>query len=329
MEESDRKEAAKFFHRLRKEASTKSCLWDEGCDGPIVKAHAIQENGILSKISEEGHVSILWRELTSSSKDPFELLTEGKGKFSTFPGFCKYHDTVLFSEIENEQFSPTESKYARHSLRAVAKGLHEKNAICSLYKKMLTAGISNNEAWKSKIQKTILEKEADRKDLEKVFLQFKYRISAGKYGFLKTILVTLDREYPIAATACFTPEFDPLAPDSPGYKNQLVGPLKKRKPFVFLSVFPQDGKTYAIISTLKQDYPRMGFLAKLREVRSLHEKKVILSRIVLQMCDCVAFSPKYIRDKFSAEDRRSLIEHYRHNMYDPSKGLREVIGLFR
>ena len=83
---------------LRKTFRKKECLHPEAphnCSGNIIKAHTVQKSGGLTKIAENGHV------LTpDSSSDPTKMKKIGIKKASTFTGFCKFHDEILFAPIE-------------------------------------------------------------------------------------------------------------------------------------------------------------------------------------------------------------------------------------
>lgn len=71
----------------------------EQCSGVIKGAHTIQNNRILDKISDDGHV-YHFKNTSSRSGVVASLDKISRNKASTFFGFCDYHDSALFKEIE-------------------------------------------------------------------------------------------------------------------------------------------------------------------------------------------------------------------------------------
>lgn len=112
---------------LKNEAHIKQCLLPNKseCDEKIVKAHAIQNNRILNKISEKRMIV---------SMDGVEHLmfqtaeTKGRKITTIFTGFCKYHDKTLFQEIEDKSFTFTTKQLFLLTYRTLAwHGIFTKN----------------------------------------------------------------------------------------------------------------------------------------------------------------------------------------------------------
>ena len=128
---------------LKNEAHIKQCLHPnkDECDEKIIKAHAIQNNRILNKISENGMII---------SMDGVQHLifqtaeTKGRKIATVFTGFCKYHDKILFQEIEDKPFTCTSKQLLLLTYRTMAWHYHKKqeqiNATCIHYEKLREEG---------------------------------------------------------------------------------------------------------------------------------------------------------------------------------------------
>ena len=94
---------------IRNEARIKQCLHPnkDECDGKIIKAHAIQNNRILNKISDNGIVITMdgVSNLIFQSSDK-----KGRKIATTFTGFCSYHDKTLFQDVEDKDFVGTKKQ---------------------------------------------------------------------------------------------------------------------------------------------------------------------------------------------------------------------------
>ena len=128
---------------IERNARIKQCLHpnQKECDQKIVKAHAIQNNRILNKIAEEGHVITM-----DGTSDLFFQGMQIKGRkiATTFTGFCKYHDKVLFQAIEDKGYLGSEEQIFMLTYRTMAWHYHKKmeqiNAAFIRYKKMYERG---------------------------------------------------------------------------------------------------------------------------------------------------------------------------------------------
>lgn len=107
------------MNNLKNLARIKGCLHPENdkCEGKIVKAHAIQNNKILKRISENGHlVTMDERELGIFQTSEFR----GRKIATTFKGFCQKHDKQTFQPIEDSEIIPTEEQIFLFTYRTLA-----------------------------------------------------------------------------------------------------------------------------------------------------------------------------------------------------------------
>ncbi|WP_419749747.1 SEC-C metal-binding domain-containing protein [Terrisporobacter petrolearius] len=99
----------KSKNTLNHEARIKQCLHPrkEKCSEKIIKAHAIQNNRILNKLSQNGYVVTM----DGSSSLIFQSdQKKGRKIATTFTGFCSYHDKILFQEIEDREFNKSQKQ---------------------------------------------------------------------------------------------------------------------------------------------------------------------------------------------------------------------------
>jgi hypothetical protein len=97
------------FYR-RKSLNKNRVCFEQGCNKNAIDSHILQKNGIISNISERGHV-------VECVIDPFQndnqlrFKPSGINEVFTFKGFCQDHDNMLFKEIEKYEFDLTNYKH--------------------------------------------------------------------------------------------------------------------------------------------------------------------------------------------------------------------------
>ncbi len=87
---------------LQERKRIRKCLV-ENCYENCINSHILQKNGILRQISVDNHLIQLSRGIINKkSHDSLEFKKVGINEAYSFPGFCKYHDSEIFKEIENK-----------------------------------------------------------------------------------------------------------------------------------------------------------------------------------------------------------------------------------
>ncbi len=108
---------------VRKAYNKRYCLHPDSvkgtCEGDIVRAHTIQRNGGLSKITDPSN------HVYQFSLHPFKSQPEliGIREASTFTGFCNIHDTRTFERIETQPFSAEKDQIFLLAYRALCRRL--------------------------------------------------------------------------------------------------------------------------------------------------------------------------------------------------------------
>lgn len=236
---------AQFYKDMRKEARFKECLYPDHscCSEQIIKSHSIQNNKILSKISDNGIVYMPMPKPDLSFSFQKEY---GRKEASVFTGFCDYHDKTVFQPIEDEDFQATEEQIFLYTYRAFALEYHKKKEVVrseqfefanipSVFKK--TEIMING--------KTGFGMAVDDYADEKVL--FDKALLTKHYDVLTSIVWSFDGFSHFAATGGEAPSLD--------YDNQwiqnLINPTVPVR-HIYYSVFPEKDKTYAIIAWLKE-----------------------------------------------------------------------------
>ena len=111
-----------------KNANIKECLYldKSNCSDKIIKAHSLQNNKILNKLSENGLVLMRSVEMSETSFE-IQMKPMSRSKATTFTGFCSFHDNQVFEPIEKFKYEPNNlEQNALFAYRALAKEWHAK-----------------------------------------------------------------------------------------------------------------------------------------------------------------------------------------------------------
>lgn len=103
---------------------------DTSCNGGIIRAHTVQKNGGLSRIAVGGHVMSIKSDLARVIKNNGKIIPDklGINNASTFTGFCNFHDTKTFSQIETTPLVFSLEQCFLLSYRALCIALYTKEA---------------------------------------------------------------------------------------------------------------------------------------------------------------------------------------------------------
>jgi hypothetical protein len=281
------------------ERTIKFCLYPDRsrCRGKLIKAHAIQNNRILSKLAEKGMLIAMDGRNALGQQYAHPI---GRGITSTFTGFCQYHDKNIFQEIEDVPFLCSEKQIFLLSYRtfswafmkklqqakrnATRDRLHHHNQLSST--KANYQGCIDNAK-------------------QKVF--FDHCLLMNDYHAMESVVWTLD--YEIAFTVSCMLELDygidgtPIDSEhTPNYEHSI-----------YLNVFPDDKNSYCIWSWRKEDglyYEKFGkdFLAL-----PMKDKKNYLNCTLPLLTDAIFISPR-LWDSWGPEAQNRFVE--RANMDD-------------
>lgn len=320
-----KQEFLNLFSSLRKEASIKECTLaheiNDLCEGKIVNAHSIQRGKILQSISEKGEVFSLACEINDEDMSlAIQFKTIGIKRFSTFSGFCQKHDKYIFQPIEDHAFNNTLEQITIYAYRAIAKELHTKKEarrLNSIYVRDLT------------LSKQYINDIGDLKNLSNYVYS---KIVNNQFNELIHYSYVLDEFYPIACNSVFIPYFDTegnkLFSDREYKHIQSKIFMADESPFIMLNIFPEEDKTYVLVSHVASRCNDFGFL------KSIFDKPPTdftssISEIMLTHCENICFSPSYIDTRFNNQEKQKIKVFFTKTMENREKYFSNEINLFR
>lgn len=317
MEDSDRRLRA-GINRLLKETRLKECFFkNSDCYGKITKAHSIQNSKILSKIAEYGDLLVF---KLSNDKWEFELNKIGRSKATTFTGFCNFHDTKIFNRIENHNYSLNDvEQQFLFSYRALAIAYNHKYSEMVFFRRILDLLEHKNYQALASYGITIQDNEHAKifkkdysvrlkfinialRQREKNKKSFNQNLANRRFDSIETELITLPEEYLIASSSMLF-----VIKDFNGnIINNINIPKEVNKP-LFLTIFPQDGRTYILMSYLKKQKSHFRFIKDILQSKNSEEQKILVSKLLIKDSDNFVLSPK-TWNKLSIDQQNKINE---------------------
>ncbi len=256
-----------YAYKLDKESKIKECLYpnSEQCEGKIKSAHSLQNNGVLSKISENGHVVI---PNTDYGKDDliYDVKDVSKNKATTFTGFCDKHDTLVFKDIETKEIDVTSNKQCfLFAYRAFALELHKKKEALKSRQQLFEVRPTLSKEIEFIAQYRYAELALNDVSVYKKF--FDKALINENYDMIQSTTFTFDYEVSMAACGGFT-----LTYDIKGNKmNDIHSMEDERLKTLFFTIIPNNGKTYFIFSWIK--YDNVFFKDYIQQLEGLTEEQ--------------------------------------------------------
>ena len=272
------------MNTLRKRSIFKGCIHEDANCSEIINAHSIQENRYLNKISDVGEVMCIdfgKRALSYGKK----LDRVGKKKASTFTGFCKYHDNIIFKPIEeyDYEYANLEQNYL-FAYRAFAMNYYERHCTYGFMKEHLRK-ITKLEEESKALKSDIVEyKEYFIDRMEKLRKSMNNNLNNKRFDRICTEILEWPKNFETAATTMYFVHRDREG----NIINGLQGGLA---PF-FFTMIPQDDKTFILLSYLAKDKARYGFVKKQIVSKHLSEQMVLISNILALNVENFFISPR-------------------------------------
>jgi len=255
------------------EASATSCNIDASGKIKVTAAHSIQNNGILSKIVENGHVMSY-----AFEKGEFDGKQLGKNYASIFWGFCNKHDAI-FAPIETQPYQQTKDQNFLFAYRGFVVASH---------KKIETSNLIN---YGEQANSDIIEN-------KKIF---DAAIIAQTYNVIETEIFELPAFYPIAVSSAFYLDFD--------FDGTPIKHSEARMENIFITMFPSDNKTYFLLSYFQHDKHLYGNLSA--QLRKRNNLKSDITMLIAAHAENVYFNPVYYKtfiEKYEEDLSKILVE---------------------
>lgn len=275
------------------------CMYEnEMCNSEIIKAHSIQNNKILSKLAYGGHVYTV--DFNQNKIGGLDLKKRGKGEATIATCFCKYHDVELFKDIELVNYQYEDKQNFLYAYRAFSKYYYDR--IVGLEDTRSMFKITPNMMMAIGLVDRIQGLEKSVEENETIKATFNSALDSGRYDEIQTITLTLNYEVGFA-----TAYMSPLSFDLEGKQISNVWSLTERMKNIYVSIFPENGKTFILISWLKQDscIELDRFRDQFYNLRNDSEALLrTLNNMVACQTDNIVFSKKLL-DKWG-EDKKDL-----------------------
>lgn len=282
----------KSIRQYKQSRTIKECFYHkkEECKGKIKQAHSIQRNKRLSIIEEEvsgNNVLYSFTEFEIGTTDFIKkLLPIGKANASTFFGFCDFHDTKLFSEIENNEFDNSAKHCFLHSYRSFAHSYHRKleETKGNSYRNSI-----NKDYPEEFNQSMLYGNKLAVKDVLKNKKKLDEWIENENYEELEYYSIIFPELYPIASSSIISPFYS--------IKGFLINGLENFEDTwssIIFTVLPDFNQTIVIFACFPEDKNGIMFLNELDELNDFQLKRVI-STILVHYAENTFISPSLWR----------------------------------
>jgi hypothetical protein len=292
---------------FKRESKIEECFHHkkDECNGVIKQAHSIQRNGRLSIIEADVNGQNSIYTFTSHKSTPENWLDDlvpiGKKEASTFFGFCDFHDTNLFSPIENFPFDKSDRHLFLHSYRSYAHSYHRKQEEYKIYNNPESEFVKClPKEWVEMMKIGVEMGVNDAK-------HYKYKIDSAleneQYDFFEYLVYEKEGLYPFAVSSQISPRVT--------YRNKpMNNHFNPNEPWSqpILTFLPDKTTTFVILAVFPDDKNGKILLDELKELESVELEKAITSLIIAN-CENTFFSPK-VWNKLNKKQKRILLDEF-------------------
>lgn len=292
---------SKLFSKLRKGCKFKNCLFPDksNCSKEVVQAHSIQKNKILNKIADNGIV-LSYNALKTLFTDSLEEI--GIKLASTFYGFCNFHDTYLFSLIENNDYTQTEEQNFLHAYRGCAREYAIKYEVFNLTKKLAH---KLPQFYDFLIEVLLAEQQASLDliaFLDKFHLEIQKPDKTGDFTIITANISRFPYESLIAVNSMFY-----IIHDFEGHMiNDLSDTSISPSP-TFLSVFPQNGETFVLLSCFTDELNRFQNIYSQLTYFNQERLEQFYSNLIMTHCENFFLSPNKWNNQLLAKQKEFIL----------------------
>lgn len=256
----------------------------------------------------------------------FTLNAVGKGKATTFKGFCQKHDKSVFQPIEDSPYCGTSQQNFLFALRGLAKEYSEMKATVRMYEYLFN--VFSNKDYNALRQLHPSFEDASRIErltewthlayqsscqtfahLERLKNRFNEAHSSCNHAVIRTDAFAFPKEFSIAVSSAII-----IDNDFDGKMINDTQDASTRQKYMFISLFPQNRRTYLLLSYLEED--ASTFAGLIQHLRNQSHKKqlVIISNIIALYIDNFVLSPQLWRS-LPDEHRNTFLQLYDHPLF--------------
>ncbi len=278
---------SKFWSQISKTCRFKGCVFPEkeNCSKKLVKAHSIQKAKILNYIAEKGMV------ISPNVRNIFyrhQFDEVGVNSASTFFGFCSNHDISIFSEIENNNYNASNEHNFLHGYRACALEYVKKiESFCRL--KGLIKKFRNTR-YMASLGPALFGTRQAILDLSTILDIFSIELIKSRqsrnFSRIETKIFELSYESLIAVNSLLSIKYD--------FQGNLINDLNDFSVTpapIFLTVFPQAGKTFILFSWLASNSEIYQDIVLKLNSFSDSQIELFFSKLIIYHCENLFMSP--------------------------------------
>ncbi len=272
----------KEMNMIRNSTLFKGCVHaDCHCNALTSKAHSIQNNRYLNKLSVNGEVLCI--DFGKIDKNNIGLDRVGRKKASIFTGFCNYHDSSIFKPIEDSDYNYKDKEHNfLFAYRAFALAYYERMSRYNFMKKA-TEVDSSKDIVNSETIEYLQHYNNHLQYIESLRLLMNGYLDNRRFDRIRTEVIAWPKNYGISATSMFF-----IHRDTKG--TTINSPEGVLSPF-FFTIIPQNDKTIVIISYLSKDKQRYDFIkSQIVEVDEI-KQKMLISNILVMYVENFFISP--------------------------------------
>lgn len=300
----DMLEFRKKFNDMQKkinlEANIKECFHPNKaeCKGGIIKAHSLQRQGALKTLEKEvkgnKYLYVHTEREHNFKHDFFDLKKVGRKAATTFDGFCSFHDTELFKEIENDIEATdicNDKHMFLHSYRSFSVAYHRKfeemklynskdEEVLSFFKEAYSNG--HLEAIKEGVSMALNDLKPPKEKLDEMLVN-------EDYSSLRYFAFEYDYTVPVACASYITPH------NLPNGKMIQMNSYSENQSSIITTVLPFENRTIVVLAVFMDDEVGMQYIDEL-ELLFDDEMKFnkFMSFYLLTGAENLVVSPHYI-----------------------------------
>lgn len=273
-----------IYKEMRRNARFKECIYPDHatCSEKVIGAHSIQNNKILSKIADNGKVYMPVPKAEFTGKLLYEY---GRKEASVFTGFCGFHDKTVFQPIEDRDFEGTEEQVFLYIYRAFALEYHKKQEALRLDQQIFSKKPSIVEMPGHMINgltgfAMAVNDFADEKAI------FDSALLSKQYDILTSFVWEFKGFSNFAASGGEAPSLDFESKRIQDLRNPTI-PARH----IYISVFPENDKTFAIIAWLKQYDDLFSSIKSKLESLNEEQKRNYINNTLPMVAENIAIKP--------------------------------------
>lgn len=280
----------------------------DACTSPAIKAHSVQNNGVLNLLSDNHHVVMLMMNPGSPDTPPsLEFKKISRHKATTFTGLCNTHDTDLFRPIDTAPIDPTNPEHLfLIAYRSLLRGYHVECETAIKYQITLNKLIEEKK----------VPENSYSPPMKMATEQWMIAYSFYEYKLL------WDTAYQKKDWFSFSHEVIDLGTCTPTIAASSLLQTKQQSngtdipSYISINVFPQDGKYWAIYGYLTSH--RSDATAELDRIlqASGYYQKYLISKQLIQHVENFVLAPQFF-DGLSSAKTTAIRDYFSQTMHNP------------